>query len=99
MAVIIVRQKVKDFAAWKSMYDKYSDTRKDVGVTMAAIHRDPDDQGDAADQPRDAKQLIALLQPGQPRDMADLITFLVGPDGAAVTGQVVRADGCMAIGA
>jgi 3-oxoacyl-[acyl-carrier protein] reductase len=46
-----------------------------------------------------AKQLTALLQPGQPRDVADLIAFLVGPDGAAITGQVLRADGCMAMGA
>jgi hypothetical protein len=43
MAVIIVRQKVKDFVAWKSVYDQYNDARKDIGVKMAAIHRDPDD--------------------------------------------------------
>jgi quinol monooxygenase YgiN len=43
MAMIIARLKVKDFRAWKSIYDEYNDTHKDIGVRMAAIRRDPDD--------------------------------------------------------
>ena len=46
-----------------------------------------------------AKQLTALLQPGEARDVADLCTFLAGPDGAALQGQVLRVCGGMAFGA
>jgi NAD(P)-dependent dehydrogenase (short-subunit alcohol dehydrogenase family) len=46
-----------------------------------------------------AKQLTALGQPGEPEDIADVVAFLAGPDGAAVRGQVLRVDGCMAVGA
>ncbi|MHC4392075.1 MAG: SDR family oxidoreductase, partial [Planctomycetota bacterium] len=45
-----------------------------------------------------AKQLTALLQPGEAEDIADIITFLASPDGASVHGQVIRVDGGMAIG-
>lgn len=45
-----------------------------------------------------AKQLTALLQPGLPKDVADLATFLVSPLGASLSGQALRVDGGMAIG-
>lgn len=45
-----------------------------------------------------AKQLTALLQPGLPKDVADLATFLASPLGASITGQALRVDGGMAIG-
>lgn len=46
-----------------------------------------------------AKQLTALLQPGQPEDVADLTAFLVSPAARGVSGQTVRCDGGMAFGA
>ncbi|RME70996.1 MAG: SDR family oxidoreductase [Planctomycetota bacterium] len=46
-----------------------------------------------------AKQMTALAQPGEPQDIADVVRFLAGPDGAAVRGAVLRVDGAMAIGA
>ena len=46
-----------------------------------------------------AKQLTALIQAGEPSDMADVVVFLAGPDGGAVNGCVIRADGGMAVGA
>jgi 3-oxoacyl-[acyl-carrier protein] reductase len=45
-----------------------------------------------------AKQLTALLQPGLPKDVADVATFLVSPLGASISGQTIRVDGGMAIG-
>lgn len=45
-----------------------------------------------------AKQLTALLQPGDPLDVAELACFLASPDARGVTGQVLRCDGGMAFG-
>ncbi len=46
-----------------------------------------------------ARQLTALLQPGEPRDVAELACFLAGPDSRGVTGQTLRCDGGLAFGA
>lgn len=43
-----------------------------------------------------AAQMTALGRIGQPADIAAVIAFLVGPDGAWVTGQNLRADGGLA---
>jgi 3-oxoacyl-[acyl-carrier protein] reductase len=32
---------------------------------------------------------------GQPHDIADAVAFLTGPDGAWISGQVLRANGGM----
>ena len=46
-----------------------------------------------------AKQLTALLQPGLPDDVAELATFLAGSESRSITGQVLRCDGGMFLGA
>ncbi len=46
-----------------------------------------------------ARRLSALGQGGEPRDVAELLTFLVTPQAAGITGQVIRACGGMFIGA
>lgn len=46
-----------------------------------------------------AKQLTALLQPGLPEDVAELAAFLAGPESRALSGQVLRCDGGMFLGA
>jgi len=39
--------------------------------------------------------LQALKRIGQPRDIANLVAFLVGPDGGWVTGRTVEVSGGM----
>lgn len=46
-----------------------------------------------------AKQLSSLLQPGLPVDVAELALFLGSAESRALTGQVLRCDGGMALGA
>jgi 3-hydroxyacyl-CoA dehydrogenase/3a,7a,12a-trihydroxy-5b-cholest-24-enoyl-CoA hydratase len=46
-----------------------------------------------------ATQLTALLQAGEPEDVAEAVVFLVGPDAGSITGEVIRVDGGMAVGA
>jgi len=48
-------------------------------------------------KPRDAVDQLAKLAPlerlGQPQDIAAAVSFLAGPDGAWINGQVLRANG------
>jgi 3-oxoacyl-[acyl-carrier protein] reductase len=48
-------------------------------------------------KPQDVVDRMAKMAPlerlGQPSDIADVVSFLVGPDGAWVNGQVLRANG------
>ena len=46
-----------------------------------------------------ARRLSALGQGGEPRDIAELVTFLASPGAAGLTGQCLRACGGMFIGA
>ncbi len=46
-----------------------------------------------------AKQMTAVLQAGEPEDIAEVVVLLAGPDGAGMNGELVRVDGGMAIGA
>ncbi len=46
-----------------------------------------------------AKQLSSLLQPGLPGDVAQLAVFLCGGGSRALTGQTLRCDGGMGLGA
>ena len=41
MATLFIRHRVKDYEAWKRVYDAYD--RKGDGCTRATVHRDPDD--------------------------------------------------------
>jgi len=45
-----------------------------------------------------AKQLTALLQPGLPGDVAELVCFLAGSGAVGLNGELVRCDGGMALG-
>ena len=48
-------------------------------------------------KPREAIDRLAKMAPlerlGQPEDIADVVAFLVGPDGAWINGQTLRANG------
>ncbi|MCG3172437.1 MAG: 3-oxoacyl-[acyl-carrier-protein] reductase FabG [Myxococcota bacterium] len=46
-----------------------------------------------------ARRLSALSQGGLPQDIANLVVFLASPHSGAVTGQIIRADGGMFVGA
>ena len=41
MATLFIRHRVKDYDAWKQVYDAHD--RKGDGCTRATVHRDPDD--------------------------------------------------------
>ena len=43
MATLIVRHTVKDYNAWKRVYDEFTPTRTKMGVTGAAVYRDASD--------------------------------------------------------
>ena len=43
MATMFVRHKVDDFGKWKRVYDGFTPTRKEMGVTGASVHRDAND--------------------------------------------------------
>ena len=40
-STMFVKHQVKDFNAWKSVYDGLGEVRKQKGVTAASVHRDP----------------------------------------------------------
>ena len=54
----------------------------------------------AGQEGHDAGDVVRLAQPlerlGQPEDIAGVVSFLAGPDGGWVNGQVLRANGGMA---
>jgi 3-oxoacyl-[acyl-carrier protein] reductase len=39
------------------------------------------------------RRLSPLERLGQPEDIADVVSFLAGPDGGWINGQVIRANG------
>jgi quinol monooxygenase YgiN len=43
MATLFVRHKVEDYGKWKGVYDDFAPVRKELGVTGASVHRDPED--------------------------------------------------------
>jgi 3-oxoacyl-[acyl-carrier protein] reductase len=45
-----------------------------------------------------AKQMIALLQAGEPEDVAEVAAFLASPGAAGLSGSTVRVDGGMFVG-
>jgi len=42
-----------------------------------------------------ARALIPMRRFGQPQEIAAVVSFLAGPDGSYVTGQVICVDGGM----
>lgn len=40
MITAFVKHKVKDYDAWKRVYDEFNSTRKENGVIAASVHRD-----------------------------------------------------------
>jgi 3-oxoacyl-[acyl-carrier protein] reductase len=44
-------------------------------------------------QIEEMRKLSPLERLGQPEDIANLVSFLAGPDGGWVNGQVLRANG------
>jgi 3-oxoacyl-[acyl-carrier protein] reductase len=50
-------------------------------------------------KPQEVVDSLAKMAPlerlGQPRDIADVVSFLAGPDAAWVNGQVLRVNGGM----
>lgn len=43
MGVLIIHHRVKDFAAWKPLYDKHAGARKAAGLTKDHVFRGVDD--------------------------------------------------------
>jgi quinol monooxygenase YgiN len=43
MATLFVRHTVSDYGKWKRVYDDFARVRKEMGVTGASVHRDPND--------------------------------------------------------
>ena len=65
-----------------------------LGVTVNAVDPGPTDSGSMT--PEHQNKLLsrfALGRLGQPDDAARLVAFLAGPDGAWITGQVLRSRG------
>jgi 3-oxoacyl-[acyl-carrier protein] reductase len=50
-------------------------------------------KGKSKEQVDRLTQMIPFGRLGEPKDIADVVAFLVGPDGAWVNGQVLRANG------
>ena len=65
-----------------------------LGITVNAVDPGPTDSGSMT---QDLQQKLltrfALGRLGQPEDAARLIGFLAGPDGAWITGQILRSRG------
>ena len=43
MATLIVRHRVRDYEAWKAVYDSADELRKQSGIVAASVYRDPED--------------------------------------------------------
>jgi hypothetical protein len=43
MALVIVRHKVKDFAAWKNAFDAHASARGTAGLSNTRLYRSVDD--------------------------------------------------------
>jgi 3-oxoacyl-[acyl-carrier protein] reductase len=65
-----------------------------LGITVNAVDPGPTDSGSmTSDHQKALLSRFALGRLGQPEDAARLITFLAGPDGGWITGQIVRSRG------
>jgi 3-oxoacyl-[acyl-carrier protein] reductase len=71
-----------------------ADALAERGITVNAINPGPVDTGWA---PPDLREEVRGLFPagrwGRPADIAPVVAFLVGPDSAWITGQVIDAEG------
>jgi hypothetical protein len=43
MASVFVRHRVRDYAAWKTVFDEHESARKEYGMTGHSLHRDASD--------------------------------------------------------
>ena len=71
---------------------------KSRGITVNAVAPGPVNTplftGDKSDELIDAiKKMNPFGRLGEPEDIARVVSFLVGPDGGRVNGQVLRASG------
>jgi 3-oxoacyl-[acyl-carrier protein] reductase len=65
-----------------------------LGITVNAVDPGPTDSGSMTpDLQQKLLTRFALGRLGQPEDAARLIAFLAGPDGAWITGQILRSRG------
>jgi hypothetical protein len=46
MGLLIVRHKVKDFAAWKKVFDAHATAQKAAGLTKPRVFRSTDDRNE-----------------------------------------------------
>jgi len=46
MPTMIVRHRVKDFDAWRSIYEEHGAARRQYGITDVSLHRDVEDPND-----------------------------------------------------
>ena len=46
MVRLMARHQVKDYAAWRKVYDDFDTTRRGMGVTAAAVFQSVDDPND-----------------------------------------------------
>lgn len=60
MTTMFVRHEVTDFARWKQAYDDFDPTRRQMGVTAAAVYQAPDNANDVT-----VTHEFATLQAGQ----------------------------------
>ena len=49
--------------------------------------------GKTPEQIDQLRKLAPLERLGQPEDIAGIVSFLLGPDGAWINGQILRANG------
>ena len=65
-----------------------------LGITVNAVDPGPTDSGSMTpDVQQKLLSRFALGRLGQPEDAARLVTFLAGPDGEWITGQILRSRG------
>ena len=65
-----------------------------LGITVNAVDPGPTDSGwMTPDLQQALRSRFALGRLGQPDDAARLVAFLAGPDGAWITGQILRSRG------
>ena len=96
MVLLVVRHKVRDFAAWKEAFDAHRAVQAAAGLSNARLFRSVDDDSevivllDAADVGK-AKQFVASPELKSAMEGAGVVDkpdiFLLDAAGRAATGQ------------
>jgi len=64
------------------------------GITINAVNPGPNDTGWMSnDLKQDLRKQFPMNRIGQPKDVADLIGFLVSEEGSWITGQIIHSEG------